>query len=290
MIPTGSVVAPDVGAGGESRLDAAAATRRVTGMRMRFSLAMLLGFAGAAGAAEPPPPRAAVPPILVTPKDRVLLQRGFVPVNGALRLYACVVGTPAGVHYAYDFETGALLSVWRGPFVDMVEIWGARARNHTAMPAGTETPLSSRPLLAFFPNRTMTSYPKAWPAQPEGLYAGRGYELESNGQPVFLARCEDLMVRDRIAPTAGGKALQRRLEFSGQLSPWETWLLLAEADHIEAAERDRMWKAQAPLWTIEFPPNSPHRPVVRMDGGRALLVLRLTAANLATPVAYSIHW
>jgi hypothetical protein len=290
MTPTGSVVAPDVGASGKSRPRAAAATRRVTGIRMRASLGMVLGFAGLAGAAESPPARPALPPLLVTPKDRVLLQRGFVPVNGALRLYACVVGTPAGVHYAYDFESGALLSVWRGPFVDMVEIWGARARNHTAMPAGTETPLSSRPLLAFFPNRMMTAYPKTWPAQPEELYAGRGYELEADGQPVFLARCENLTVRDRIAPVDGGNALQRRLEFSGQLSPWETWVLLAEADHIEAAARGRTWKASDPSWTIEFPPDSSHRPAVRTEGGRALLVLRLTAANLATPVTYSIHW
>jgi plastocyanin len=42
------------------------------------------------------------------------------------------------VHYAYDFERGSLLSVWRGPFADMVEIWGPRARNQTARPAGNQ--------------------------------------------------------------------------------------------------------------------------------------------------------
>jgi len=101
-----------------------------------FTLCLLLPRAigcvlGPAGYSAPAPA-----PIIVAPKDRVLLQRGFVPVDGALRLYACVVGTPAGLHYAYDLETGALLSVWRGPFADMVEIWGPRARNQTALPAG----------------------------------------------------------------------------------------------------------------------------------------------------------
>jgi hypothetical protein len=113
-----------------------------------------------ARSAEAPPTRPAPAPILVTPQDRVLLQRGFVPIDGALRLYACVVGTPAGVNYAYDFETGALLSVWRGEFADLVELWGPRARNQTARPAGREIVLSAKPLLAQFSNRTMIEFPK----------------------------------------------------------------------------------------------------------------------------------
>jgi hypothetical protein len=57
-------------------------------------------------------PRAPSAPMLLVSKDRVIVQRGFVPVDDTLRLYACVVGTPAGVHYAYDLQTGALLSLW----------------------------------------------------------------------------------------------------------------------------------------------------------------------------------
>src|SRR5688500_3786478 len=186
-----------------------------------FTLCLLLSSAigcvlGPAGYSAPAPA-----PIIVAPKDRVLLQRGFGPVDGALRLYACVVGTPAGLHYAYDLETGALLSAWRGPFADMVEIWGPRARNQTARPAGQEVFLTGKSLLGLFPNRQMIEFPKAWPTQPAPLYASRGYELEDDGQPVFLATLEQLSIRDRIAPSADTRTLTRRLEFSGQLSPWE---------------------------------------------------------------------
>jgi hypothetical protein len=54
----------------------------------------------------------------VEPTDRTLLQRGFVPFEPRKRLYAAVVGTPAGVHFSYDFETGSVLHVWRGAFAD----------------------------------------------------------------------------------------------------------------------------------------------------------------------------
>ena len=220
----------------------------------------------------------------------MLLQRGFVPVEGALRLYACVVGTPAGVHFAYDFESGALLSVWRGNFADLVEIWGPRARNQTARPAGNETRVAARPLLAQFPNRPMFEFPQTWPAQPLPLYESRGYELEPDGQPVFVARFESLTIRDRIAPSAGGRGLARRLEFSGQLPEWETWLLIAEANAIEASDGGHGWRGGAASWRIAWPAASPHRPVVRAEGGRQLLVLRLDRATFKEPVLYALDW
>jgi hypothetical protein len=239
---------------------------------------------------NPPAARVKPEPMLVTPTDRVIVQRGFVPCDGRLRLYACVVGTPVGLHYAYDFEMGAVLSVWRGPFVDMGEIWGPRARSHAARPAGAEVALARKPLLALFSNRAMIEYPKTWPREAPPLYTAQGYELEPDGQPVFLARCEDLIIRDRIAPTAGGRELQRRLEFSGKLSSWETWLLLAEAENIALESDGRTWTAGGPSWTLAWSKEQPGRPTLRQEAGRTLLVFRLTTDSLAAPVAYSIRW
>ena len=256
-----------------------------------------LAILGALGVALPmpaqedsPAPRAAPKPMLLAPTERVIVQRGFVPCDGVLRLYACVVGTPAGVHYAYDFDTGALLSVWRGAFVDMLEIWGPRPRSHAARPAGNEIAVATRPLLARFSHRAMIEYPKVWPREAEPLYTAQGYALEADGQPVFFARCEDLLIRDRIAPGAGGSELQRRLEFSGKLSPWETWLLLAEAGTITAGEDGKTWTAVASKWTVAWPGGSARRPTIREEAGRALLVFRLAAEDLGRPLTYSIRW
>jgi hypothetical protein len=235
-------------------------------------------------------PRPNPAPMIVAPGERVILQRGFVPVAGALRLYACVVGTPAGVHYAYDLETGALISVWRGAFVDVVEMWGPRARNQTARPAGDEVAITAKPLVAQFPDRMMIEYPKAWPTQAAALYASAGYELEKNGQPVFLANFEDLRIRDRIAPTADGRGLTRTIDFSGRLPEWQTWVLLGEADRIDAGSSDRRWSAAPGGWKVEVPEKSAHQPTVRSEGNRQLLTVRLDRAALREPLTYSITW
>lgn len=251
------------------------------------ALAFALGTAviaqGAAG------PRRPAKPLLLEPKDRVLVQRAFFPFGEALRLYACVVGAPAGIHYAYDLETGALLSVWRGPFADVSELWAGRSLSQTARPAGGELALSAKPAFALFPNRLL-EYPKIWPEQPLALYASQGYELEPDGQPVFLANLEYLTIRDRIAPSADGRGLTRRLEFGGELSPWETWLLLGEADAIAPLPDGSGWSAGEGGWTVEWPAGSPHQPVVRTESGRQLLALKIEPGNLAQPVAYTLTW
>jgi hypothetical protein len=234
------------------------------------------------------PARPAASPLLVSPQDRVLLQRGFVPVEGALRLYACAVGSPAGNHYAYDLASGALLAVWRGDFLDLSQMWGPRAFDQTAQPAAPAVTLSVRPLLALFPNRLLT-FPQAWPDKPAPLYASRGYELESDGQPVFLATFEELHLRDRIASSADGQGLTRRLEFSGRASPWHTWLLLGEADVIVERKNGREWAADG-SWTIEWRAGAPHRPQVRAAGARQQLVVRLEKDHLSQPVVYTVRW
>lgn len=251
-------------------------------------LAMIMGALLAGAGAVEAHAQAGNEPLLLEPKDRVLVQRGFFPFRESLRLYACVVGTPPGIHYAYDLESGALLSVWRGPFADVSGMWGGRSLSQTAQPAGEEWILSGRPALALFPNRLL-EYPKVWPDQPAPLYRSQGYELEPDGQPVFLASFEALEIRDRIAPSEDGRGLTRRLDFGGRLSPWETWLLLGEAEEITAKPGRSGWTAKAG-WTIEWPADSPHRPVIRPEGERQLLAVRIEPDNLPTPVVYTVTW
>jgi hypothetical protein len=150
-------------------------------------------------------------------------------------------------------------------------------------------PLTAKPLLAQFPDRMMIEYPKAWPTQAAALYASAGYELEKDGQPVFLANFEDLRLRDRIAPKADGRGVTRTIEFSGRLPEWQTWLLLGEADRIDSKSSQR-WSAAPRGWTIELPEKSVHRPTVRSEGNRQLLAVRLDRAALREPLTYSITW
>lgn len=224
--------------------------------------------------------------ILLEPADgRVRMQRGFVPFEPKKRLYATSVGTPAGVHYAYDLETGSLLRVWRGAWLDAGEMWEGRGEPQLAKATGPSLTFSAKPTVAFIENPRTAG----WPETPDAMQSSQGYTLETNGQPVFLSTLSGITIRDRIAPTADGKALTRRLDFKGTLPSWEAQVLLAEADVI-SPQPGGGWVIGEREYYIDWPADSPHQPSLSKRGDKQLLVVRLSKATLEAPLSYSLVW
>jgi hypothetical protein len=106
---------------------------------------------------------------------------------------------------------------------------------------------------------------------------------------VFLSKISDVSIRDRLAPSADGKALTRRLDFKGSLAAWETQVLLAEADVI-TAQPGGGWVIGDRSYYIDWPAGSPHQPTIRQVGDQQLLVVRLSKSTLEAPLAYSLVW
>ena len=237
---------------------------------------------------EPRPSRggASAKQVRVEPTDRVLLQRGFVPFEPRKRLYAASIGTPAGVHFAYDFETGSLLRAWRGPFIDAAEMWEGRGNDQTALPQGPALTFNGKPTVATI------EYARSgdWPDQPEPLWTSQGYSLEADGTPVFAAMLAELEIRDRIAALSEGRGLTRTLEFKGKVPAWSTWVLLAEAETITAQPDGTGWIVGEREYYLDWPADAPARAVVRSANGKQQLAVPLTGASLGKPVTYSIVW
>ncbi len=217
---------------------------------------------------------------------RVRVQRSFVPFEPKKRLYAINVGTPAGVHYSYDFETGALLRAWRGDFLDTHEMWDGRGENQIAKPTGPAITFSAKPTVA------LIEYPLTggWPDQADAMQSSQGYTLEPDGQPVFLSRLSDTTIRDRIAPTAEGRGLARTLTVGGRLTDWSTWVLLAEADTITPQPGGTGWIIGDREWYLDWPAGSAHTPLIHQRGDKQQLVVRVTKSALDVPINYSLVW
>ena len=230
--------------------------------------------------------KAASKKILVEPTDRVLVQRGFVPFDPRKRLYAASVGTPAGVHYAYDFETGTVLRAWRGSFVDTYAMWENRGNDQTAVANGPALTFPGKPTIALIESAANGD----WPEQPDALWSSRGYALEADGTPVFLGKLADIEVRDRIAAQADGKGLTRTLVLKGKLPSWSTWVLLAESTSITPQPGGKGWIVGEREWFIDWPANAAQQPILRNVNGKQQLAVALTAANLEKPITYSIVW
>ncbi len=223
--------------------------------------------------------------ILIQPVGTIRLQRSFVPFEPSKRLYAINVGTPAGIHYAYDFETGAILRVWRSDFLDTEEMWDGRGENQIAKPAGPALTLNARPAVALLERASAD-----WPVVPEPLYTSQGYILEPDGQPVFLSKLASLVIRDRIAPASSGAGLTRTLQLTGKNSDWETWVLLAEAPTITPQPKDAGYIIGDREYYIDVARTGPTAPLVRTRNGRQQLVVPVGAATLGQPVVYTLVW
>jgi hypothetical protein len=200
------------------------------------------------------------------------------------RLYAAAVGTPAGLHYAYDFERGALLRVWRGGFIDTAEMWFERGDSQLAKPLGATLDLTGKAGVALLE----TPAADGWPETPGDLYASEGYRLESDGTPVFLATLSSLRLTERFAPAAEGAGLTRTVTVEGTAASWAAFVLLAEADRITPAPGG--WVVGDRAHYIDWPEDSPHRPIVVTAHGRQRLVVPVGGKNPPAPVTYTLVW
>jgi hypothetical protein len=225
-------------------------------------------------------------PILVEPEDgRIRVQRGFVPFEPKKRLYAISVGTPAGVHYAYDFETGSILRVWRGNFLDAVEMWEGRGEPQLAKPAGPAMTFNAKPTIALL-ERAGDEQPNV----PETLWSSGGYSLDRDGQPTFFAKLATLEISDRIAPTSDGRGLTRTINLKGTNTSWQTWVFLAEAATITTQNDGRSFIVGDREYYIDLPADSAVRPFVRTHGDHQQLVLSVPTAAITKPIVYTLLW
>lgn len=222
--------------------------------------------------------------IPVEPKDRVLTQRTFVPLPASRRLYATFVGTPAGIHYAYDFESACIIRVWRGGFFEGRDLWHERAEDQEAHPTGPGFAIEGKPLLFQFGD-----HDAFWPTRPPGTSQSNGYRLEADGQPVFFYEFSGVSAEDRIAPLVDGSGLTRTLKFSGKPRSRDMWVLLAEDKTITRQPDGGGFIIGDRAWYLDWPKDAAAQPALRREGDRVQLIVRLTGYG-PREITYNLVW
>ena len=222
--------------------------------------------------------------IPVEVKDRVLLQRTFVALEHSRRMYACIVGSPAGVNYAYDIESAALIGVWKGGFFEGRDLWHERAEDQEAHPTGPGFSIEGRPLLFQF-----GAHDDFWPVQPPQPSASLGYRLEADGQPVFKYTFSGVVAEDRIAALPDGTGLTRTLTFSGKPRDRDMWALLAEGPAITPQPGGNGYVIGERQYYLDWPKDSPLQPVLRREGDRVQLLVKVPVTG-ARELTYNLLW
>ena len=161
----------------------------------------------------------------VKPSQEPWLQRNFVPHKGEKRTHAISVGYPSGVNYSYDMSRGALLHIWKGPFVDASSMWYQRGNMQSALPLGSIIERSGLPTIGYLDNENAS-----WPDSLDNFKLLR-YEVNSDGEPTFMYEAGALRVSDNLTPDENQTSLQRTINIEGDAA--NVWVLVAESESIE---------------------------------------------------------
>lgn len=153
-----------------------------------------------------------VSPIFVDVENEPRLLRGFVFFNGGKEKlsHTIGVGTPNGVHYAYDLECGNLVGAWRGDYIDATPMWHNRG-NGSFRPNGAAIwTFLNQPLAQ------LNTMQEAFPSNNETKnYVPKGYSLDPESKlPVFKYHYNTIEVTNKITPSADSNYLITELTFS----------------------------------------------------------------------------
>lgn len=227
-----------------------------------------------------PTPRL-VAPIDAEPGRAPYVLRGMVYHGDEKRTHAATVGDPAGVHYALDLGRGALLHLWRGPFVDATAMWGGRGYEQVARPLGAAVAMDGEVAVAALPDRQAP-----WPAGVPADYRFQGYELDEEGRPIFRYSVADLGVAERFAPLEGARGLRRTLSLRGA-GAGTVWHRVARGSRIERLA-DGSYAVGDRAFYVQIEEAGGLEPVVRTAGGaqELLLPVRLDGGAGRVQVAY----
>lgn len=228
-------------------------------------------------------PQAPVDPIRLEPAGEPTLLRSFIRWGNGKRTHVVNVGDPAGVHYSYDMEEGAVLEAWRGPFLETTQMWHSRGEDQIAIPRGSVLTLTATPTLAL-----LTGADAAWPdSMSAPAYRAEGYALDANGYPTFLYRLGTLEVEDRAAPAADGIALLRQLHLRAPGESSGVYARLAAGEEVRRLD-DGSYAVDDFSYYIR--PEGGAAPVIRQSGGRQELLVPVRFQNGEATVSYSILW
>src|SRR5690606_28237201 len=139
--------------------------------------------------------------ITVLATHEPVLLRSFIQHNKQKVTHAISVGEPGEANYSLDLQGGALLQIWRGPFMETTPMWHARGESQLGNPMGSVIRFSGAPSLAILPDKN-TSWPDSMTTAANFKYWG--YSLDNTGRPTFKYTLGNTQVQEQFIPENGG--------------------------------------------------------------------------------------
>jgi len=180
-----------------------------------------------------PPSDDPTAPILIEAGSTPRLLRAFVDFNGDKKrrlTHTLGVGDPSGTHYVYDLESGNLICVWRGAFVDATPMWHDRG-DGSFRPRGAAQYLFINQPLALLANPN-----EAFPiVSKDDEFIPKGYTIEeTTGRPTFKYLYKGITIEDNVYPDDNARSITHEIKLKSESAHTGLYYKLAEGASILA--------------------------------------------------------
>lgn len=223
-----------------------------------------------------------IKPITLNVTNKPLIQRSFLNHKEVKRSHCISVGLTEKLNYSLDLNTGTLLHVWSGDFLETTQMWHARGEHQTGEPLGFS--VSSHGDLDFTSLKTKdTQWPKT--LDENSNFKQLGYEIKDNRLPVFSFEIDGAKVSQSLIASSNFKrSLQRVISINSKKSIWHK---IADGESIKALPNNTFIINNESYYVV-FPESKRLKPIIRNNGGKDELVIEIPKGNQT--FHYNIIW
>lgn len=209
-------------------------------------------------------------PIVVEASDNPVF-RSFMDLPGGTRVvHAVSVGSDSKVHYTYDTDTGMLLQVWRGGFLDATPMWFSRGDGSSRPMGAVQHFGEPAPAIA-----KLASKQSPW--KTDTLATGFrpvGYRLDADDNPIFLYRINNCEVTDAIQALDNGQGIRRDVKMQGALNG--AYFRLAEGTEIKQLDVG-LYTVDTNAYYLKIDNAANVKPFIRSVNGKEELLIPAVA-------------
>lgn len=222
-------------------------------------------------------------PLFVEPAAEPEIVRGFFQHGGEKKTHTVSVGEPLRTNYTVDLQQAALLSIWRGGFLNTAPMWRQRGESQLMVPSGAVIELSGGPSVA-----VLGSSESPWPDSltTEQLQI-KGYVLNPSRRPVFRYVIADMAIEDSFEPEDNGKFLRRTITYDNPTNVSDAWVRVVAGEHIEKLSPG-VYVINSGQYYIKIPEDYSNNILLRESGSGKELLLPVNSGK--GNLEYSLCW
>lgn len=205
-------------------------------------------------------------PILVDASASPVFRSFMDLPDGPRVVHAVSVSSEEKVHYTYDTDTGMIIQLWRGDFLDATPMWFSRG-DGSSRPVGMVLRLG-KPVLAI---AKLPSAQSSWKQDTAGTgFRPKGYWLDNNEKPVFRYRTQGMMVTDATNVIPNGQGISREITIGNPTQ--NVYVRLAEGAAIVETAKG-MYVVDNSSYYLRVDDSAGAKPVIRdTQGGKELII------------------